>query len=72
MDQGHGEPRRRSGNLCLGGTIGRAMGDQVVSTGTGSVNLPMSLCLPFNLGGRSRTATPGTSSCGSATSGRAA
>jgi len=52
MDQGFtANPGGSSGNLCLGGTIGRAMGDQVVSTGTGSVNLPMSLCLPFNLGG---------------------
>ena len=52
MDQGFtANPGGSSGNLCLGGTIGRAMGDRVVSTGTGSVNLPMSLCLPFNLGG---------------------
>ena len=52
LDQGFtANPGGSSGNLCLGGTIGRGMGDQVVSTGSGSVATPMGLALPFNLTG---------------------
>ena len=53
MDQGFSaNPGGSAGNLCLGGTVGRGMGDQVYSTGSGTIVAPMGLDLPFNLTGR--------------------